>query len=448
MVFPDRPLFWAERNPLVYGVVDEGHAVRFQEHRLSGPRRIGIIVCLLFAILPVSFSIVMLSESFHAGSPGIPQTIEEGCGESHVESGDLLPGTLYCVPSSGPDVSLLETLEVSDDQHVRATFGGGDVHEYRWEAVDDYVVFGEIFDGEYECMTLLPQSNLNDDWTYADLEIRVGQYNPDWCGTAVDNSTRTYSADEPHPYDGIWLYDVEYGDPMNRLVMIKYDGLDILIQDGESEAYINGYVDSDERGGFPGELCLTVPLSLLFLVAADPRKLALYFHINTGKIVRKRVGRYPSFQTTLDEVNFASTDLQRTVRLKHHSDEIGSWTTEHPGFDLIIWRRNGPIVPVFFEDGGDPQLHESTILALLKGLDVDEQRYRSHLEAAEAGSIEAAAPPVQNAEAKDGAASGVLFTDAGDDGEDGPSRSSIHETTKPKLPEPDPEVNAFWSDIG
>ena len=406
MVFPDRPLFWAEKNPLVYGVVNEGHAVRFQEHRLSGLRRIGIIVCLLFAVLPVTFSIVMLSESFQAGSPGIPQTIEEGCGESHVESGDLLPGTLYCVPSSGPDVFLLETLEVSDDQHVKATFGEGDVHEYRWEAVDDYVVVGDIFDGEYECMTLLPQSNLNDDWTYADLEIRVGQYNPDWCGTAVDNSTRTYSADEPHPYDGIWLYDVEYGDPMNRLVMIKYDGLDILIQDGESEAYINGYVDSDERGGFPGELCLTVPLSLLFLVAADPRKLALYFHINTGKIVRKRVGRYPSFQTTWDEVNFASTDLQRTVRLKHHSDDTGdSWTTEHPGFDLIVSRRNGPIVPVFFEDGGNPQLHESTILALLKGLDVDEQRYRSHLEADEAESSDvmdtsrAHAPPVADAAA-------------------------------------------------
>ncbi len=399
MVSADRPFFWADENPLVYGVVVDGHVVRFQEHRLSGPRRIGIIVCLLFAFLPVTISIAMVSESFQAGSPGILQTVGEGCGESHVESGELLPGTLYCVPLSGPEVILLDTLEVSDDQHVRETFGEGDVYEYRWEAVDDYVVFGEIFDGEYECMTLLPQNNLNDDWTYADLEIRVGQYNPDWCGTTVDTSTRTYSADEPHPYDGIWLYDVEYGDPMNRLAMIKFDGLDVLIQDGESEASINGYVDSDESGGFPGGLCLTVPISLLFLAAADPRKRALYFHITAGKIVRKRVGRYPSFQTTWDDVDFASTNLQRTVRVQHHSDEGDSWTTDHPGFDFIISRRNGPIVPVFFEDGGDLQLHESTILALLKGLDVDEQRYRSHLEGAtEAPSATQGTSPVEAVE--------------------------------------------------
>lgn len=401
VVSANEPLFWADRDPHLYGVVNEGPVIRFQEHRLPGPRRIGIIVCLLFAILPVAFSIAMVGELFQEASPGVIQTVEEGCGEFHVESGELLPGKLYCVPSSGPEVISLESLEVSDDQHIRERFGTEDVYEYRWEAVDDYVVFGEIFDGKYECMTLLPQNNLGDDWTYADLSIRAGQYNPDWCGSDVDDSARNYSSDEPHPYDGIWLYDVEYGDPMNRLSMVKFDGLDVLLQEGETEVYMRDGGAPADAEGFSGLLCITVPISLLFLAGADPRKRALYFHVDAGKIVRRRVGRWPSFQTTWADVDFSSASLQRTVRIQEHveHDENGPgrrWTTQHPGFDLRISRKNGPIIPVFFDDGGNLMLHESTILRLLKGLNLGEEHFHSHMkEAPEQQSAIKGASPAQ-----------------------------------------------------
>ena len=398
VVSANEPLFWADRDPHLYSVVNEGPVVRFQEHRLPGPRRIGIIVCLLFAILPVSFSIAIVGDLFQEASPGVIQTVEEGCGEFHVESGELLPGKLYCVPSSGPEVISLESLEVSDDQHIRET-SEGDVFEYRWEAVEDYLVFGSIVDGEYECMTLLPQNNLGDDWTYADLSIRVGQYNPDWCGSDVDDSARNYSSDEPHPYDGIWLYDAEYGDPMNRLSMVKFDGLDVLWQEGETEVYMRGDGASADTEGFSGLLCITVPISLLILAGADPRKRALYFHVDAGKIVRRRVGRWPSFQTTWADVDFSSASLNRTVRIQEHveHDENGPsrrWTTQHPGFDLRMSRKNGPITPVFFDDGGNLMLHESTILRLLKGLNLGEEHFRSHLEAAPKNqpAIEEASP--------------------------------------------------------
>lgn len=380
----DEPLFWAERKAEHYSVFKEGSVVCFQENRLSGSRKVGIVVALLFAFLPVVFSIVMIVDASEQDT--VPfQNEEEGCGDGWIESGDLLPGKLYCVPPTGPEIISLDSLEVSDDQHIRET-SEGDVFEYRWEAVDDYLVFGSIIDGEYECMTLLPQDNLDDEWTYADLSIRVGQYNPDWCGSAVGESSRNYSADEPHPYDGIWLYDVEYGDPMNRLVMIKFDGLDVLIQDGESEAYMRSGGDFYEPEGTPlGMLCITLPISLLFLAGADPRKRALYLDVDAGKMVRRRVGRWPSFQTTWEDVDFSSASLNRTVRIQEHveHDESGPgrrWTTQHPGFDLLISRKNGPLVPVFFEDGGDLTLHESTILAILNGLNVGEEPYRLHLE--------------------------------------------------------------------
>jgi len=173
---------------------------------------------------------------------------------------------------------------------------------------------------------------------------------------------------------------------MNRLVMIKFDGLDVLIQDGESEAYMRSGGDFYEPEGTPlGMLCITLPISFLLLAGADPRKRALYFHVDVGKMVRRRVGRWPSFQTTWEHMNFPSASLNRTVRIQEHveSDESGPtrrWTTEHPGFDLRISRKNGPLVPVFFEDGGDLTLHESTILAILNGLNVGDEPYRLHLE--------------------------------------------------------------------
>jgi hypothetical protein len=394
----DEPLFWVERKAHGYSVVNEGTVVRFQENRLSGPRKIAIIVFLMFVILPVAFSIAIIADAFEQEAVPILND-GVGCGEGWIESGDLLPGKLYCVSPTGPEVIPLDSLEVSDDQHIRET-SEGDVFEYRWEAVEDYLVFGSIVDGEYECMTFLPQDNLDDEWTYADLSIRVGQYNPDWCGSAVDDSTRNYSADEPHPYDGIWLYDVEYGDPMNRLTMLKFDELNVLIQDGESEAYMQDGVDFYETEGAPlGLLCITLPISLLFLAGADPRKRALYFHVGAGKVVRRRVGRWPSFQTTWADVDFSSASLNRTVRIQEHveHDENGPsrrWTTQHPGFDLRLSRKNGPIIPVFFDDGGDLRMHESIILALLKGLNVGEERFRSHLEEAPKNqpAIEEASP--------------------------------------------------------
>ena len=53
----DEPLFWAERKAEHYSVFKEGSVVCFQENRLSGSRKVGIVVALLFAFLPVVFSI-------------------------------------------------------------------------------------------------------------------------------------------------------------------------------------------------------------------------------------------------------------------------------------------------------------------------------------------------------------------------------------------------------
>ena len=436
----DPPLIWAEPVSQRYSVIRDGSALRFQEKRLPNNKIFVIFVVFLLAIVPVGGSIALIHEFIVESA--ILAMVEDGCGEEYIEDDTVLQGQTYCVDPVEPYTYTLDSLEVSEDQHVRE-IDGEDVWEYRWEDVDNYVVFGVVDEDAYYCYTFLPQTNLGGAWTYADLSVPEGSLHPEWCFTSFNGTERNYSSERPHPYDGVWLYYVGDGDPQQRLEMHKNDGLNISSIDPVSLASLES-----EGGGFPIELCLTVPLSILLLAAADPRKRGIYFHANTGRFVRKRVGKLPSFQTTWDEVDFSSTKLQRRVRVQRHIDEGHKWTTEHPGFDLVISRRNGPIVPVFFEDGGNPQLHESTILALLKGLDVDEQRYRSHLEADEAESIEAAVSPVQNAEAKDGAASGVLFTDAGDNGEDGPSRSSIHETTKPKLPEPDSEANAFWSDIG
>ena len=436
----DPPLIWAEPAPRRYSVIRDGSALRFQEKRLPNNKIFVIFVVFLLAIVPVGVSIALIHEFIVESA--IPAMVEDACGEEYIEDDTVLPGQTYCVDPEEPYTYTLDSLEVSEDQHVRE-IDGEDVWEYRWEDVDNYVVFGFVDEDAYYCYTFLPQTNLGGAWTYADLSVPEGRLHPEWCFTSFNGTERNYSSERSHPYDGVWLYYVGDGDPQQGLEMDKNDGLNISSIDPVSLASLES-----EDGGFPIELCLTLPLSLLLLAAADPRKRGIYFHANAGRFVRKRVGKLPSFQTTWDEVDFSSTKLQRRVRVQRHYDEGSKWTTEHPGFDLIISRRNGPIVPVFFEDGGNPQLHESTILALLKGLDVDEQRYRSHLEADEAESIEAAAPPVQNAEAKDGAASGALFTDAGDNTGDGPSRSSIHETTKPKLPESDPEVNAFWSDIG
>ena len=133
-----------------------------------------------------------------------------------------------------------------------------------------------------------------------------------------------------------------------------------------------------------GALFCTVPITLLFLFAADQRPRVFVINQQAKTITRRRSGRYPSFSRTWSDVNFSATAVIRSVRQQRHSGAAGAddspaevWTTDHPGLNIVI--SYGPFreVLLFFEDGGDVSVHGKTISDFMTaiGLEFQAEQY-------------------------------------------------------------------------
>ena len=378
------PILWVKNKRDSHRVVSDQHGTRFESASGSAGRVIAGVFLLLLASLPISLSIYLLSgaEETYAS-----EVLDE-CWEYQVEI-QVGANPLYCLETL--DDSTIISVEVSDDQHIREEIQDIEdetttyVDTYRWEEVDSSIVFGFIYDGTYHCFRSIPESNLEEDWTVESLPGLYRFSYPLWCGDDyTDEEERTFE-EGAHPFDGVWMYDADDPYTMTEfLPRVKVEDNKFTYQLLESKAKVVSD-RADSVTTIPFEmLCCSLPLGLVILFAADRRRKVFVIDRSSQRITRKRAGSLPSFSTTWSNVDFSSVQLVRRVRFREHTSGGGedgpvrSWTTSHPGVNLVLRMEQTIQTLFFFEDGNDVSVHENVLKDLMKVMGADLEEHADH----------------------------------------------------------------------
>lgn len=368
------PVVWAKKN-IAYRTVTDEQGIRLEPSGSPVLRVMASVFVLSLAYFSAMFSVGLYQDG---GESDVESPSVTGCRESQTE---ILLGAnpTYCFDGT---YSAAIELTTSEDQHIRESgedqeYGGTYVSEYRWEDVDDSVVYGYVEEGRYACYRYIPEFVLADDWVVGDFADDFDY--PGWCGSAVENQdTRVYE-EGPHPYDDVWMYAAHDVGAMTTFLNVH--------KTTEDRTYHRLYVAKSfvewERaewgaeGEFPSEMLIcSVPLTLVLLFAADTRRRVLVVDRGAKSIIRKRRGRFPSFSKTWSDVNFSSTTVVRSVREKQHTtaatedSPAEQWSSYHDGLNIVFRHGQHQQMVLFFEDGGDINVHGQTITDFMAAIGI------------------------------------------------------------------------------
>ena len=375
----DYPILWVQNDRDSHRVVSDEQGTRLEPTGGPAARIVLSVILLVAASLFLGTSVSIIQN--HTETSSVIDG-EEACRSDQIEV-KIGDNPLYCKWIGFPDSDELVSLEVSEDQHIREETRFEDdvwVETYRWEDVDESIVYGFIEDGTYFCERLIPEFSLEEDWKVEDL---YGSFTyPEWCGTEVtDEESRTYE-EGAHPYDDVWMYHAsDIGAMATFLHMHKVEENAWSYQEFESRASVAADLAYDawhQQTEFPLELvCCSLPIGLIFLFAADRRRTVFVIDRSGQRITRKRAGSLPCFPTTWSGVDFNSVQLLRSVRIRKHSSGGGDegpvrhWTTQHPGVNVMLTMEGHTQTLFFFEDDNDHTVHEGVLKDLMKAMGVD-----------------------------------------------------------------------------
>lgn len=372
------PVVWVKNKPNAYRMVADQDGTRLEPSESMAVRVVGTVFFLMMASITTLFSLGIYNEAQSVDeSPSV-----SGCWNFQTEI--IIGGNPpYCF--DGTIRGLIESIEVSEDQHIRERGEDWDgftyTTEYRWEDVDDSVVYGFIEDERYFCVRFIPEFALPGDWVPADIDDAF-EY-PDWCGSSVEGQEDRVYEEGAHPYDDVWMYEAT---DVGAMSLFLYTHKTSESGNMERQYTSKSFIEQDraewEAEGELGlvSLVCTVPITLLFLFAADQRPRVFVVDRQTKTITRRRSGRYPSFSRTWKDVNFSATTVVRSVRQQHHSTAGSSetspsqhWTTNHSGLNIVIRYGQHQQVLLFFEDGGDVNVHRPVISDFLAAMGLEFQ---------------------------------------------------------------------------
>ncbi|MAH40746.1 MAG: hypothetical protein CMO41_00670, partial [Verrucomicrobiales bacterium] len=197
------PVAWVKKKPGAYRMVSDQHGTRLELSESRVVRVVGTVFFLVMASITTLFSLGIYNEAQSVDeSPSV-----SGCWnfQTEVVVGGNPP---YCF--EGTIRGVIESIEVSEDQHIRErtedletgeTYTG----EYRWEDVGDSIVYGFMGDERYYCVRFVPEFALPEDWVPADIDDAF-EY-PDWCESPVEGQEDRVYEEGAHPYDDVWMYE-------------------------------------------------------------------------------------------------------------------------------------------------------------------------------------------------------------------------------------------------
>jgi len=368
------PVVWVKKRPGAYRMVSDQDGTRLEPSKSVALRVAGTVFFLVMASITTLFSLGIYDEAQSVDEPSA-----SGCWNWQTEI--IIGGNPpYCF--DGTIRGEIESIEVSEDEHVRERVehwetGYTYTQEYRWEDVGDSIVYGHIEDGRYYCVRYVPEFALPEGWVPADIDDAF-EY-PDWCGSSAEGQEDRVYEEGAHPYDDVWMYEADDLGAMSSFLYVhKTSETGHMERQYITKSYIEQdraeWETEDEFG--LGALFCTVPMTLLFLFAADQRPRVFVINQEAKTITRRRSGRYPSFSRTWRDVNFSATTVVRSVRQRHHSmggtedSPAEHWTTDHAGLNIVIRYGQRQQVLLFFEDGGDVSVHGQVISGFMADMGV------------------------------------------------------------------------------
>ena len=370
------PVVWAKKKTGAYRTVADEQGIRLEPSGSPVLRVMASVIVLGLAYSSIMFSVGLLQDGGESvdDSPSVA-----GCESWQTE----------VVLGNNPPYCLIETfsnsieLEVSEDQHVRERgenqeYGGTYVREYRWEDADDSVVYGYVSEERYTCYRYIPEFVLADDWVVEDFADDF-EY-PEWCGSAVENQdTRVYE-EGAHPYDDVWMYAAHDVGAMTSSLGVHKTTDDRTFQQQYIAKSLVERARAEWEAGeeFPPEMAVcSIPITLVLLFAADTRRRVFVIDRGAKSIIRKRRGRFPSLSKTWTDVDFPATTVVRSVREKQHSTAATEdspaehWSTYHNGLNIVFKHGHHQEMALFFEDGGDINVHGQTITDFMAAIGVE-----------------------------------------------------------------------------
>jgi hypothetical protein len=373
-----KPVVWVKKKPDAYRMVADQDGTRLEPSKSMTLRVVGTVFFLVMASITTLFSLGIYNEAQSVDeSPS-----ESGCWnwQTEIIVGGNPP---YCFDRTIGGV--IESIEVSEDQHIRERTedletGETYTEEYRWEDVGDSIVYGFMGDERYYCVRFVPEFALPEDWVPADIDDAF-EY-PDWCESPVEGQEDRVYEEGAHPYDDVWMYEAgDVGEMSSFLYVHKISETGYM-----GRNYISMSIVDQDRAEWEAEgesglgaLFCSLPITLLFLFAADQRPRVFVINQQAKTITRRRSGRYPSFSRTWSDVNFSATAVIRSVRQQHHSSAATEdspaehWTTSHPGLNIVISYGQHRQVLLFFEDGGDVNVHGPVISDFMAAMGLEFQ---------------------------------------------------------------------------
>jgi len=228
---------------------------------------------------------------------------DQTCLLSESEPIVLGDGQVFCFDSTFTErYDGLET----DEEHFKY-FRDGDVDEYRWSVQGDYVVIGTLFeDNYYGCLTYVPSSALNENWTYDDIvDPSVWDRLPDWCAEQPTNNEANYSPQDEPPFvaEFFVMVDSDYYGSLTILQFTNQSIIETLYQE-----------DYEETG-----LDILLPLTFSaigfgVIRFVDDRTYTLTYHRSTKKLkLRKSFGGTRWTGKTWNDVDMDKVSLSNGV---------------------------------------------------------------------------------------------------------------------------------------
>ena len=380
----EEPVLWVPPQSGAYTVeVGEGVGVvrtRSVKNAFEGALlHIPFVFVLIVAVVMILSSVLPDVGDQQSSSSDPLDFCEYGSREAY--TGD---GTLYCKDDMMPYSIVLDSIEQGEENHILETFEGTETYEYRWHQERGLVVFGFLDDGWYDCVLLMPETSLPEQWSASDLMVEDPEsYHPPWCGEEASTAERNYTEGED-PFNGTWLFVLGEESPEEVIFRTKVVGLTSFYEEWRSPLWFSSDWGEDDGSGHLAALIVLGPILLLTWFIAGHRNQMVIFDTGERTLTRKRNGKIPSpFKRVWQGLDIDGISFDHHVRTREHSsgggedEPVQHWTTSHPGVDMMVPTDSGEIVAVFFEYGQKPSLHDFLILELLENLGVPREAYLS-----------------------------------------------------------------------
>ena len=296
----------------------------------------------------------------------LDENSDEPCWPNQDNSWIFPDGEVYCEDEYNYQQSY-SNYQIADD-HYRLDLDGY-TYEYRWSEDEGIITFAEITEGDdyYYCWQFIRASALPDNWTAADLVYLQESNNyPSWCNDNIDNTSKNYTNSTLIPFEGELLYDLYIDDMADMISSKQYS------ENGKLMEKIYFIPFSDDSALLAGIMVLIFPFAGLIIAANFIQRKKVLTFDGIRNVVQLEHLRWPKIGPVSNELQLPmKCELLANTRTITHSepgDEHSSgrsWTSVHPGIDVVFNLKGLGSKAVLFLEGKNPAEEYKDLLGKL-----------------------------------------------------------------------------------